>query len=132
MSQTHTIRTYNSMIEAETARAYLEAHGVPTIIPDQHAVALQPHLLEIFGGVRIAIDEINKEKAEELLQEVESRSHLRVIDDDGGTYSGRSGGAANREQEITNKKRMQVRYLARFILFVFLVYYAYHFFKLRF
>lgn len=110
----HLLRKYSSLIEAEGARAYLEAHGVKTQIPDHHAISMQPHLISVFGGIRLMVGLDDKDKAEELISEVERRAHLtQVIPEDHSPLS----------INESNKKRAQVRNLARFVLLVFGIYY---------
>lgn len=123
MSSYKTLRTYNSLIEAEGARSFLEAHGIKANLPDRHALYHQPHLLEILGGVRLQVSEEQFQEAEELLIPVEKRSHLTPLEPDDLPVD-----QFGRPQDLHSQRRQtSVKWLARFIVLFILLYWAFQF-----
>lgn len=111
MSPPKTLRIYQNFVEAENARAYLEAHGVPAEIPDRHSLIHQSHLIPVIGGVRLQVPEADLTAAEELLAAVDRRSHLQAVDEPEEAYS------------LQQRRRQSaVRWLARFIAAVVILY----------
>lgn len=64
-----TIITVNWIIEADAICARLEASGIPALIPDQGAVAINPLLANAVGGIRIQVEESDAERAREILRD---------------------------------------------------------------
>lgn len=124
MSSLKTLRTYNSLVEAEGARAFLEAHGIEATLPDRHALYHQPHLLEILGGVRLQVTMEQFKEAEELLSPVEKRSHLTTVEPDELEVD-----QYGRPQDFQlQRRKTSIKWLARFIVLFILVYWAVQFF----
>ena len=121
MTTPKTIRTFQNFVEAENARAYLEAHGVAAEIPDRHSLIHQSHLIPVIGGVRLQVPEADFTKAEELLAEVDRRAHLSSVDSSEDDYS------------LQQRRRQSaVRWLARFIAGVVILYWLIQHFGSRF
>jgi hypothetical protein len=108
MSPLKTLRSYQSLIEAEGARSYLEAHGIEAQLPDRHSLYQQPHLIGVLGGARLQVPESQYEEAEELLQQIERRSHLSTVP----AFSGED----LKEQRQKKSVRVLVIFLVLFVL----------------
>ena len=82
MKDPKNLHIYDNLIEAEGAKSFLEAHGITTTLPDRHALYHQPHLIGVLGGVRLQVASENYIQAKELLEQIEKRSQLKVVDVD--------------------------------------------------
>ena len=121
MNSPKTIRTFQNFVEAENARAYLEAHGVAAEIPDRHSLIHQSHLIPVIGGVRLQVPEAELTAAEELLAEIDRRSHLSSVDEPEDRYSFQQ-----------RRRQSAVRWLSRFIAGVVILYWLVQYFGPRF
>jgi hypothetical protein len=115
MSDAKTIRTYTSLIEAESARSYLEAHQIEATLPDRHALYHQPHLIDILGGVRLQVRVEQSETADQLLQEVEKRSHLSAVD----------SVQDHDDNFLEARKRKSLKWFTKFIALAILLYWGF-------
>ncbi len=102
MKDPKNLHIYDNLIEAEGAKSFLEAHGITTTLPDRHALYHQPHLIGVLGGVRLQVASENYIQAKELLEQIEKRSQLKVVDVD-----------SIRERYSEDRKRTSVKWLAR-------------------
>ena len=102
MKDPKNLHIYDNLIEAEGAKSFLEAHGITTTLPDRHALYRQPHLIGVLGGVRLQVASENYIQAKELLEQIEKRSQLKVVDVD-----------SIRERYSEDRKRTSVKWLAR-------------------
>ncbi|NCN95285.1 MAG: DUF2007 domain-containing protein [Bdellovibrionales bacterium] len=118
MSQFKNIRTYESLIEAEGARSYLEAHQITAQLPDRHALYHQPHLIGILGGVRLQVPEEKFAEAERLLIEIERRSHLKTVEH-----------LPPLEKIQEDRRKIAVKWFARLAVGFFVGYYIFIYFK---
>src|SRR5262245_40849919 len=50
-----TVRRYARIIDAQMARARLEAHGIEAILPDEHYATIDPLLVGAIGNVRLQV-----------------------------------------------------------------------------
>lgn len=116
MASLKTIRTYAGLIEAESARSYLEAHNIEATMPDRHALYHQPHIIGILGGVRLQVKENQFEEAERLLSEIERRSHLTPVDSHDPT-----------PLHIENRQKSSVKWLARVIALGVVLYWIFEY-----
>ena len=64
-----TIRSYNTLIEAEIARSKLEASNIDCFLHDTHTIGLQSFLANALGGVRLDVKEEDVAEAIALLDE---------------------------------------------------------------
>ena len=69
MSKYIIIRTFNNSIEAHIIQGKLLAHGVPCFIQDEHIVSLNPFYNIAVGGIKVMINEDDREIAEQVLVE---------------------------------------------------------------
>lgn len=120
MSDLKNLRTYSSLVEAEAACSYLEAHGIKATLPDRHAIYHQPHLIEVLGGIRMQVSEDKFKEAEELLSAIEKRSHLSSVD--------RSIDHTT-ENFQESRRKTSVKWFARLTLGFFVIYWFFHWFK---
>ena len=123
MSSLRTLRTFNSLIEAEGAKSFLEAHGVQATLPDRHTLYHQPHLSEILGGVRLQVSEEQFKEAEELLSPVEKRSHLTTVDPE-ETEVDQYGRPLDFQLQ---RRRASIQWLSRIIVLIILAYWIFNF-----
>ena len=72
MDKTVTIRRFLYRHEADLARAYLEASGIPSWVLADDAGGMQPQLNFAQQGVRLLTDEEQAEEAITLLEAIES------------------------------------------------------------
>ena|SRR2546427_13207213 len=68
-----TLRSYRNAIDAEFAKAQLEASGIPAVVVDDHLVSV---LSGAIGEVRVQVDESNLANARALLQQDDPSSDL--------------------------------------------------------
>lgn len=123
MSSLKTLRTFNSLIEAEGAKSFLEAHGIQATLPDRHTLYHQPHLSEILGGVRLQVNEDQFNQAEELLSPVEKRSHLTTVDAEEIEVD-----QYGRPLDFQFQRRQAcIKWLSRIIVLIILAYWIFHF-----
>ncbi len=65
-----TIKTFNSRMEAELARGYLESNGIKSYISSDDAGQMYPSQ-QLVGGVLLKVEEEDKEIALNLLKEAD-------------------------------------------------------------
>jgi hypothetical protein len=53
--------------EAQFLKSVLEADGIGVWLPDEHTLAVGPHLGAALGGVRLLVPEDDAERAREIL-----------------------------------------------------------------
>ncbi len=73
-----TLYSYRDPIDAELAKAQLEAAEIPAVILDQHLVGIQWLYSHAIGGVKLAVDPRDLESARQVLSE-DRRSDLSSI-----------------------------------------------------
>ena len=73
MGQLVCVRTYLNRPEAEILKSSLEANGIATMLSADDAGGMRPELT-MSRGVKVWVHEEDKERAEELLQEMESQT----------------------------------------------------------
>ena len=67
-----TVRTCIWGHQADLIRSVLEGSGIEVFIPDERMGTLRPHLLLGTGGVRVQVRASDAERANELLDRVET------------------------------------------------------------
>jgi len=72
-----TVRAYRDVVDAEVARAVLEAGGVDAIVVDDDLVAVQWQYSLAIGGVKVQVDVRDLGRAEALLREDRSAEAFR-------------------------------------------------------
>jgi len=69
-----TVATYGGVLEAEVARAHLEAEGVTAEVRDAHTASLGgQHMVGVLGGIRLEVLEQDLERALEILRSGEAK-----------------------------------------------------------
>lgn len=121
MSSLKTLRTYSHLIEAEGARAYLEAHQIEAVMPDRYALYHQPHLTEVLGGIRLQVSESQYERADQLLKSIEQRSHLTSISPEEVPPHFERGFGNFSE----NRRQIATRWFMRGFVFIMVSYWVY-------
>ena len=64
-----TIARYGQLLDAQLARARLEAEGIEALIPDEHAVSLQSLYTDALGGARVQVLDADAARATAILNE---------------------------------------------------------------
>jgi hypothetical protein len=67
-----TFRTFNNPIDAHLARTKLESEGILSFLFDEHMMAFNPFYNSALGGVKLKINKMDLEKAEEILNDTEN------------------------------------------------------------
>lgn len=71
--------------EAQFLTSVLESAGIPSMIPDQYTLGVQPLYAPALGGVRILVHAEDLERARELLKAAGRSDADREHDAEGGT-----------------------------------------------
>jgi hypothetical protein len=66
-----TVRTFEKAIEAHMLMSKLESEGVVSYMFDEHTTAINPMYSIAAGGIRLKINESDKEKVKLILQEID-------------------------------------------------------------
>jgi GNAT superfamily N-acetyltransferase len=75
-----TIRTYNNLFEAQSAKALLESEGIEVFLKNENTVAVQPFYNVMVGGIDLQVDENDVSRTLELIGgEVESKEEVEKI-----------------------------------------------------
>jgi hypothetical protein len=61
------IASFGRIMEAELARARLEAEGIPAFLLDENAVSANPFYSPALGGIKLAVAARDAERAREIL-----------------------------------------------------------------
>ena len=62
------IKTYNTRIDADMAKSYLEANGIKSEVFVDHCFGIGQALQDSAPGARLMVNEQDAQKAEELLE----------------------------------------------------------------
>lgn len=61
------IADFGSPIQAQLAKARLEAEGIPAFLLDENAIAVNPFYSPALGGVKLAVPKGDARRAREIL-----------------------------------------------------------------
>jgi DNA-directed RNA polymerase subunit RPC12/RpoP len=75
-----TIRAYDDAISAYIAKTRLEGEGIDCYVHDENIVTLNPLYNFAVGGVKLRVDEPDKERALEILKEIDATPHTDNTD----------------------------------------------------
>ncbi|MDQ3290823.1 MAG: DUF2007 domain-containing protein [Bacteroidota bacterium] len=76
-----TIATFPDAVKAQIMRGRLEAEGIPAFIADEHTLTNQPYLYMAYGGVRLQVTEIDRDKALAIIKTQNPFSDLETMPD---------------------------------------------------
>jgi ribosomal protein L40E len=74
------VETYRTLPEAEAARIFLEAEGIPVFLADKEAVSVDSILGPVFGLIKLRGPASAAERAAHLLSEMRARQAERVAE----------------------------------------------------
>lgn len=69
MSKLVCVKTFPDRLQADMAKAVLEAHGIKASVSADDAGGMRPHLAFTSGGVKLFVLDENADKAMEILSE---------------------------------------------------------------
>ncbi len=70
-----TLRTYSNPSDANLMKATLEMQGITCFLFDENLVTINPLYSQMVGGIKLKIDESDKERALEILKEIDEEAY---------------------------------------------------------
>ena len=117
-----TVQTFDNPIDMHLLKSKLESEGIHCFIFDEHTVAINPIMSQGVGGIKLKIDEKDKDRACTILQEIEVSA---TLDDEGKSKECPKCGSIDL---YTNFKSMRgpKGILSMFVMFFFVVFPIYY------
>lgn len=117
-----TVQTFDNPIDMHLLKSKLESEGIHCFIFDEHTVAINPLISQGVGGIKLKIDEKDKEKAFIMLEEIQK---CATLDAEGKSKECPKCGSIDL---YTNFKSMRglKGMLSMFVMFIFLVFPFYY------
>lgn len=69
-----TLRTFDNYVTAHIVKAKLEAEGILCLLKDEHTIALQWHIANAIGGIKLQVPAASLQKAEHILAVTEEEA----------------------------------------------------------
>lgn len=117
-----TIQTFDNPIDMHLLKSKLESEEIHCFIFDEHTVAINPLISQGVGGIKLKIDEKDKEKAFIILEEIQKGA---TLDAEGNSKECPKCGSIDL---YTNFKSMRglKGMLSMFVMFFFVVFPFYY------
>lgn len=74
-----TVATFNGVLDAQLARAFIESRGIPCFLADEHIVSVHPFYSSAVGGVKLNVHPEHAEAALELYLEFKQGAHAGTV-----------------------------------------------------
>ncbi|WP_118976835.1 putative signal transducing protein [Taibaiella koreensis] len=74
MARLITLRTFDNYVTAHIVKSRLEAEGMACVLQNEHTIAMQWHMAEANGRIRLQVAECDKAMAEHVLAVIEQEA----------------------------------------------------------